>query len=103
MANPAAGTITFRGPNLTAVLQGPDGPVAKDLSRRASRVRSEAVRRCPVDTGRLRSSIRWILVRDSQGLAAIVGTDVHYAVYVHNGTRGRPGRPFLTEALAAAL
>lgn len=81
------GTVVFSGVGLTTLLASPEGPVGRDLARRAERVRGEAVRRAPVDTGRLRGSIRWSLVRDAIGLAAIVGTDVHYAIYVHEGTK----------------
>lgn len=72
---------------LRALLRGPNGPVAKDLQRRVLRVHGRAARLCPVDTGRLRSSIRWTIGQDNRGLVGIVGTDVHYAPYVHNGTR----------------
>lgn len=47
-----------------------------------------------VDTGRLRNSVTHAV--DEDGKAAIVGTNVEYAPYVHNGTRRMPGRPFLT-------
>lgn len=48
-----------------------------------------------VDTGRLRNSITHAV--DSDGDAVIVGTNVEYGPYVHNGTHGNPGRPFLTD------
>lgn len=35
------------------------------------------------------------------GIAAVVGTNVDYAVYVHDGTVRMPARPFLAEAMAA--
>lgn len=72
---------------LNAVLRGASGPVARDLQRRVLLVHGRAARLCPVDTGRLRSSIRWRVDHDDRGLVGIVGTDVHYAPYVHNGTR----------------
>lgn len=97
---PTSGTVIFKGAILQSVLNGPQGPVARDLARRANAVRSGAVARCPVDTGRLRASIRWSLAKDAQGLVAIVGTDVKYAVYVHEGTRFMAARPFLRDALA---
>lgn len=110
--SPVSGTIVFSGSALTALLSGPAGPVGRDLARRANAVRSAAVGFCPVDTGRLRASIRWSLVRDAQGgsrgvdptlgLAAIVGSDVHYAAYVEYGTRFMAPRSFLRPALAAA-
>lgn len=56
----------------------------------------------PVDTGRLRGSIGEV---GRQGIfkikreSAMVGTRVQYAVYVHEGARGRMGRPFLKQGL----
>lgn len=84
------------------LVAGPNGPVAKDLARRAIRVESRAKTLCPVDTGRLRSSIRWQIVRRPAGLVAIIGSDVQYAGLVHNGTRYMRARPFLVDALPAA-
>lgn len=54
-----------------------------------------------VDTGRLRNSITHATVSDtgSHGAAAVVGTNVKYAKYVHNGTSRVAGRPFLTAPL----
>lgn len=69
-------------------LTGPQGDVARDLARRAIRVESRAKRLCPVDTGRLRASITWEIVRSSGGVyVARVGTNVKYARAVHDGTR----------------
>lgn len=45
-----------------------------------------------VDTGRLRNSITHASKDDS----VIVGTNVEYARYVHNGTSRMHGRPYLT-------
>lgn len=50
----------------------------------------------PVDTGRLRASqhIEELL----GGLAALIGTNVTYAYWVHFGTTRMSGRPFLLQA-----
>lgn len=80
------------------LLQSQDGATGRDLARRATRVESAAKGLCPVDTGRLRASIRWTLL---PGPVAQVGTDVEYGGYVHDGTRYMPGRPFLSNALSA--
>lgn len=58
---------------------------------------SDAAHLCPVDTGRLRNSITHTI--DADEPAAIVGTNVEYSSYVHNGVHGRPGQPFLTDAV----
>lgn len=56
------------------------------LGRGIAMVETESKRRTPVDTGNLRSSIGgsggWKWVR---GLSASVGTNVKYAIYVHEG------------------
>lgn len=73
-----------------------------------------------VDTGRLRASISFITEQESgkaqvatpsnaeaddvlKGKAekntVIIGSNVEYAQYVHNGSRGKVGRPFLREGI----
>lgn len=60
---------------------------------------------CPVDTGRLRSSIAY---RRQDAFSSIVGTNVVYAPFVELGHRTRGGggyvapRPFLTPAYEQA-
>jgi phage gpG-like protein len=50
-----------------------------------------------VDTGRLRNSVTHAV--DGGDQSVIVGTNVEYAPYVHEGVHGKPGRPFLTEPI----
>lgn len=78
------------------------GPVGRYLAKKAALVETAAKARCPVDTGRLRSSITWRLEYDSE-LAAIIGTSVEYAIYVHEGTVYMPPRPFLVDGLHAVF
>lgn len=85
------------------LLASTHGPVGRHLARIAIRVETAAKARCPVDTGRLRSSITWRIEVDSKGVVAIVGTNVEYAVFVHGGTRYMSGRPFLVEGLKQVL
>jgi HK97 gp10 family phage protein len=56
----------------------------KTVARSAMSVQRGARRRCPVDTGRLRASIRPVYYRD--GLSAEVGTEVSYAAFMEFGT-----------------
>lgn len=65
-------------------LRGPNGPVYKGIVERCVTVSSEAKRRCPVKTGRLRASIRWQVTAGPNGY---VGSDVNYAQMVHEGTK----------------
>lgn len=88
---------------LNALLRSTNGAVAKDLFRRGKKVEAKAKRnlsRSPkrVDTGHLRSSIHTELLTINFAPAVRVGTNVFYAIYVHDGTgvygpRGRPIRP----------
>lgn len=50
---------------------------------------------CPVDTGRLRGSIAYIVQDDT----VHIGTNVEYAPYVEKGTRKMKAQPFLTPAI----
>lgn len=79
------------------------GPVGKLIAELCVKVESAAKARCPVDTGRLRSSITWRIETDGQGIVGIVGTNVEYAIYVHEGTRYMAGRPFLLEGLRQVI
>jgi HK97 gp10 family phage protein len=94
--------------NLEALLTGPDGPVAKQLSRIAIKVEESAKQHATgrpgpnVRTGRLRSSITHRLDKDQQGLYADVGTDVEYGRYLEEGTSRMRPYPFLRPGLEAA-
>lgn len=74
-----------------------------DLERFGQRVASSAKRLCPVDTGRLRSSITTTGVQhESDDVAYVeVGTNVKYAHYIEFGTSRMSPQPFLRPALLA--
>lgn len=84
------------------LLTGRDGDVAKMLLRGAIQVETAAKRLCPVDTGRLRSSITHELGQDGGGLFALIGTNVEYALFIELGTSRMGAQPFLRPALRAA-
>lgn len=94
--------VLHPGP-LHHLLAETSGGVAAAMLRLGIQVQTEARRRCPVDTGRLRASIGVTLDAISTGPVVTVGSIVSYALYVHNGTRYMAGRPFLTDALAAVI
>ena len=77
------------------LLTSPSGPVFRDIQRRTINVHAGAIRRCNVDTGAMRSDIRWAMIRDEQGIAGLVGTNKEYAGFVHDGTE-----PHVIEAKA---
>lgn len=85
------------------LLYGTDGAVAKHIMRLAIKTQSQAKVLCPVDTGRLRSSIVATIQRESKGIVGYVGTDVAYAEYQEFGTRFMDAQPFLRPALDTVL
>ncbi len=97
----SASDVLLNPADIDDLLNGDDGPVAKDIARRAVMVERRAKQLCAVDTGRLRASVSHRLGRDSTSLFADIGTNVEYGPYVEFGTRRAPAQPFLVPALAA--
>lgn len=96
-----------------AVLRSPSGAAGQDLRRRLVRVVNKAKTLCPVDRGRLRSSIvHTEPQRYARGVRGTAGSNVVYAAAIHDPTgphappswRAHPprARPFLRDALPAA-
>lgn len=87
------------------LLTSPNGGVVRDLLRRGLLVETQAKRNLGgiggpkrIDTGRLRASIATQVVHRNGAPAVIVGTNVNYAILVHEGTgiygpRHAPIRP----------
>lgn len=107
------GTYRVNRRGVNSVLYSPSGPAGRDLRRRLVRVTNDAKRRCPVDFGRLRSSIVHTEPRRTpRGVAGTVGSNVVYAAAVHDPTGPHappswqsnppPARPYLRDALPAA-
>jgi hypothetical protein len=69
-----------------ALFANPQGGVAQDLMRRGRTVAYFARRYAPVDTGRLRASIEVKQVIYRGQVAVLVGTNVNYAMFQHDGT-----------------
>lgn len=95
--------VRFDDRELDLLFKGPDGPVGKMLAKMTIRTVRISKRLCPVDTGRLRSSIASEMGGDSQGMVARVGTNVEYARHVEFGTRRMRPRSFLRAALNDAV
>ena len=69
------------------LLRSPDGPVGRDLIRRAERVVNAAKVLCPVDNGRLRAAQdRTAPTEVANGLVIEVGSNVVYSMAVHEGS-----------------
>ena len=56
-----------------------------------------AIKDAPVDTGRLRADIGHKF--NKRELEGIIYNDVEYSVYVHEGTRYMPARPYILNAI----
>lgn len=98
-----SGDVRIDPAAVAELVNDPDGPVAAELVKLAVRVESRAKTLCPVDTGRLRSSITHAVTGGQGGLACRVGSNVHYAPWVELGTRRMAPRAFLRRALAEVL
>lgn len=78
--------VKVENAQVVAYLRSANGPVWRDVQRRGNRVLNEARRLCPVDEGRLRSSLTLEMQTVQNLPAAVVGTNLEYGLYVHEGT-----------------
>lgn len=62
------------------------------MQRRGQRVLNAARRLCPVDEGRLRASLAMEMRQQTEGPVVRVGSNLKYAIYVHEGTGVYAGR-----------
>lgn len=97
----AAVRVVLDAAALARLLESPQGDVGKEILRRTIKVERAAKQGCPVDTGRLRSSIAY-RIEGGNEVVGIVGTSVEYAPFVEFGTRFMAAQPFLRPALQAA-
>lgn len=85
----------------------PGGPIERDLELRALAVQAAAkqrLRQAPerIDTGNLVNSIQIRIYYRNGMPVARIGTDVEYAIFVHEGTIYMEANPFLHDALIRA-
>lgn len=90
-------------PALRALLQGPNGLVWRDIQTRSNRVQNAAKRLCPWDEGRLRASIDVEMRVSRLGPIGRIGTNVEYAIYVHEGTGIYAGRGLIRPKKAGGV
>lgn len=88
---------------LDYLLRSPDGPVGQQLAVIAQDITNIAKTVVPVDTGRLRSSITWVIGSTGNGLFARIGTNVNYGPFVELGTSRQRAQPYLVPALRQRL
>lgn len=90
--------FTWNEPEIDRILRSPDGDVVSYVRRVAEATRSLAVAGAPVDDGPLRASLRVRMESTGAHVKAWVYSELHYALYVHEGTgiygpKGTPIRP----------
>ena len=73
------------------------GASAEAVRNTAIDVNRLAKQFCPVDTGRLRSSIQLVDFNPKEP-SAVVGTDVEYAEFVEYGTSRQSAQPYMRPA-----
>lgn len=83
--------------NTEEIIAKMDAAIARALEAIGIEAEGDAKELCPVDTGRLRNSITHTI--DSGDNTAVIGTNVEYAEYVHQGTSRQKAQPFLTDAV----
>lgn len=77
----------------------PRGDVGKYLRKRSITLQALARQQVGVDTGALKVSIRYKVVRDGKGLVATVGSNNRIALMHHNGTKPHYIRPRRAQTL----
>lgn len=88
---------------LKGLMASPQGPVWIDIQRRTNRVLNQARRNTPVDEGRLRASLAMEMRSANGSPVGRVGTNVEYALYVHEGTGVEAGRNYIVPVRARVL
>lgn len=96
-----ATTVRINQAELNELLYSPGGAVGRYLETVLQRIEAAAKRNCPVDTGRLRSSITHEMLSGGGSLIGRVGSNVEYAAYVELGTSRMAARPYLRPALSS--
>ena len=96
-------SVKLSASELRALGQSLAGPVAKDILMRSNKVRNKALRLAPVDQGRLRQSITVEVRAEGGTIVGRVGTNVKYAMWVHEGTGIYAGRGYITPKNAKVL
>ena len=97
-------SVHINGAALESLLNGSNGPVARDLQRRGDRIADRMQQTAPKNTGNLASNIRSALISEGGELNVRVGIfgrsarNVPYLKFVIHGTHG-PIRPRRARAL----
>ena len=74
--------------------------VRANMEKACLMVEADAKRICPVDTGRLRSSLTYEIETGKDEITGKVGTNVEYSIPVEFGTSKQRAQPYLRPSLA---
>lgn len=88
--------VTVQNDNTAQVVAAIKAGIRGALDQSGQLVENAAARQCPVDTGRLRNSLKHQLEGDA---VCQIGSDVEYGIYVECGTSRMRARAFLRPAL----
>lgn len=96
-------TLVINQAQLDALLNGPNGPVARMLARKGAQIEGSAKRLASgelvnVDTGRYRASITWRLFTKGNTPGVAIGSGVHYGEFLEFGTKHLAARQVLRTA-----
>lgn len=99
--------VTLLEPGLQFLLGSQEGPVGRDIRRRAEQVATQAGENASVRgtetlgivTGDLHSGIRYVMEDGPDGPQAVVLTDAQHAGFFYPAYWDRNGKPWLTNAL----
>lgn len=90
---PASFSHQLNAGGIRTLLTAPNGGVARELLRRGLLVETQAKRNLGgvggpkrIDTGRLRASISTLMVTRDGAPAVLIGSNLYYARWVHDGT-----------------
>ena len=95
--------MNLRTGEINAMLRGQGGEVVRDLQRRGNAVLSRARQLAPVRTGALRGSLNMQIITIGQNPAVQIGTNLRYAMWVHEGTGIYAGRGYIYPRTARFL
>jgi hypothetical protein len=99
---------SFNYGQVRVLMTSPNSGVVKNLRARALATQAAVKQRLRADPRRIDTGnlINLIQIREyikSGAIVERVGTDVEYAVYVHDGTRFMEANPFLVDGLQSAM
>lgn len=95
--------VAFNANEIKGLIASRQGPVWRDIQLRGQKVQNKARRLCPVDKGALKDSITLEMALVNGLPTARIGSNLEYAIFVHEGTgiygRGQFIKPVRARAL----